>query len=387
MTNQTSDSASVNIKLATLLGVPHMPCESHLLQNQTKWWMKKNADEDLFNTSTEFSPAGVVTKINALMKSLRTNKLRALLRHQTSLVPTLGNDTRWTSLAAMLNKYEKLRAILGSLRGQPGIELPPETPLFTVAADMTRKILSDINAVVVGLQEHALPLYKCRELQAILIDFSEQFRADPVNHWYDNNFGTTYIKPDSAKRPDQAFANAAVKMQQRAGHTLNREEKLAVKKWIKKPAVDTRRNNHPVSNSTSIVELLQKKKEAALGKRKADQVSVGYSMGKEDSSLDHVIGSAAGVERLWSQARYVLTTSRASMAPIMVEAIMFLRDNRDLWDESTVHSARAAVRDGEREDRLKKKIRLANVQECEESVPILLVDEDGDAADESNDEN
>jgi len=53
-------------------------------------------------------------------------------------------------------------------------------------------------------------------------------------------------------------------------------------------------------------------------------------------NLDHVLGSAAEVERVWSWARYVLTTQRARMAPVLFEAIMFLKFNRDLWDEKTV---------------------------------------------------
>ena len=34
LTNQTADSASVNISLALLLGVPHVNCENHLLANR-----------------------------------------------------------------------------------------------------------------------------------------------------------------------------------------------------------------------------------------------------------------------------------------------------------------------------------------------------------------
>ena len=53
-------------------------------------------------------------------------------------------------------------------------------------------------------------------------------------------------------------------------------------------------------------------------------------------NLDHILGSVAEVERVWSWARYVLTTQRAMMAPVLFEAIMFLNFNRDLWDEKTV---------------------------------------------------
>ncbi len=77
---------------------------------------------------------------------------------------------------------------------------------------------------------------------------------------------------------------------------------------------------------------------------------------KNDSSFDHVIGSAAEVERLWSIAKYVLTTNRTSLAPILLEALLFLRLNRDLWNATTVMEARRAVKDDQKEERLRKKI-------------------------------
>ena len=79
--------------------------------------------------------------------------------------------------------------------------------------------------------------------------------------------------------------------------------------------------------------------------------------------LDHVICSAAEPERLWSEARYILTTQRARMAPIMLEAILFLRFNKRLWDERTVMIARSKVREEQREERLAKKARLAEEQD------------------------
>ncbi len=45
-------------------------------------------------------------------------------------------------------------------------------------------------------------------------------------------------------------------------------------------------------------------------KRKADQMDDGLNV-NDDTFLDHVIGSAAEVERLWLMARYTLTTTRS----------------------------------------------------------------------------
>ncbi|KAG3250688.1 hypothetical protein PI124_g4689 [Phytophthora idaei] len=44
-------------------------------------------------------------------------------------------------------------------------------------------------------------------------------------------------------------------------------------------------------------------------------------------------------ERLFSQAKLVLTPQRASMLPVNFEMLMFLRANRGYWDVNTVHAA------------------------------------------------
>ena len=70
------------------------------------------------------------------------------------------------------------------------------------------------------------------------------------------------------------------------------------------------------------------------GKRKADEISEVYYINSDDC-FDYVIGSAAVVERLWSVARYILTTNRSSLSPVLFEALLFLRSNRTLWDVRT----------------------------------------------------
>ena len=51
------------------------------------------------------------------------------------------------------------------------------------------------------------------------------------------------------------------------------------------------------------------------------------------------------------------------MASIVFEAILFLRMNRALWDERTVTEVLVAVRADQKDERLKKKLELANKQE------------------------
>lgn len=147
-------------------------------------------------------------------------------------------------------------------------------------------------------------------------------------------------------------------MQKRAAHTLLTSEASAIRKWLKKvPANDNR-------STMSLADRL-KNSEPHGEKRTAEQLH-GQDNHDGDNRLDHVIGSAAEVERLWSEARYIMTSSRSRMAPIFFEAILFLCYNRYLWDEKTVQEALLTVKGDQKMDRLEKKLQELNAEEQSE---------------------
>ena len=73
---------------------------------------------------------------------------------------------------------------------------------------------------------------------------------------------------------------------------------------------------------------------------------------KEDSvkpfsqchNFDFAFAWAAAMERLWSIANYVTNTQRRGMTPQPFEAVLFLSENRQLWDDSTVVEAINAIK-------------------------------------------
>ncbi len=167
-------------------------------------------------------------------------------------------------------------------------------------------MLEDINSVTVKLQERALPLHKCWDLQDLLIYTVQTGRADQ-SPWSNNTFGTVYIDPESDKQLDKAFVNATIKMQKRVAHTLLTSERSAISKWPKKaPTNDNRR-------TMSLADHL--KDPAPRGEKWTAEQLHGHN-NHADNCLDHVIDSAAEVERLRSKARYTMTTSCSRMAPI-----------------------------------------------------------------------
>ncbi len=104
-------------------------------------------------------------------------------------------------------------------------------------------------------------------------------------------------------------------------------------------------NNAPLDQTLSFAEHLKQK--ARGEKRNVDGVAY-RQLSQQDNCLDRVIGSAAEVERLWSEARWILTDNPSKTAPIVLEAILFLCYQHDLWDEKSLMEARHAVKEAAR---------------------------------------
>jgi hypothetical protein len=357
VTNQTADSASVNLSLAKKLKIAHVNCENHLLNNELKLWLKNSAVyvDDVNLNGRIFGPWTVCNVIHKCMVDLKTNKNRSILCKLTDLVPTIGCQTRWASMGNMVNKYNKMKDAIAQASTEDGSDLtvPPTSPFFTKSLKKTSAILSDINYVSVNMQKSMATLSECEKLQKIVIALSEDNRYNIDSDWYGNSFGKVYIATDSAKRPDKAFVSAVIKMQRRQGTMLNDNETKAVKRWL--PQESNSSTVMPGANMTAADMIAQISGNKTAGvKRNSDEMSV-----EVDDCFDHVIGSAAEVERLWSIARYLLTTLRSQLSPILFEALLFLRLNRTLWNERTVQMAHLAVREQSKNERLEKKLKEA----------------------------
>jgi len=149
---------------------------------------------------------------------------------------------------------------------------------------------------------------------------------------------------------------------------LNKDEVNAIKEWM--PSLKKKINNSSFKGGTLAERKAKQAKERAnaskaaaaakkssdptvANKRKANEIS---SPDEDEDNLDHVLGSAAEVERVWSLARYVLTSQRSQMAPVLFEAIMFLKFNRELWDEKTVQLAYDLFKKDKHDERAKAKV-------------------------------
>ena len=77
-------------------------------------------------------------------------------------------------------------------------------------------------------------------------------------------------------------------------------------------------------------------------------------------NCDFIMGSAACVERLWSEADAIFTKRRNGLSPITFEMILFLKKNHDLWDLSDVVEADRLRLQAKAESRAANRIREEN---------------------------
>ncbi len=70
----------------------------------------------------------------------------------------------------------------------------------------------------------------------------------------------------------------------------------------------------------------------ALKNRKAEQPET-------CSECDFILATAVDVERLWTLAKILLTDNRWGMATVMIQKILFMKDNRNLWNDSMVYQS------------------------------------------------
>jgi hypothetical protein len=184
------DGASVNTLLSKILGIPHINCEIHHLNNEVKLWLRFSTVEIVDYVARSFG-AGTVCKVNhECMVDFKNNKHHAILCMQTDLAPTIGVETRWASARTMMNKYAKMKGniVEASLDKEANIQVPPTSCSFTQAVTKTMGMLKDIHSVAVGMLTCMAKSSQCENLQRIRISLSVINKDVSESPWHSNNF-------------------------------------------------------------------------------------------------------------------------------------------------------------------------------------------------------
>ena len=80
-------------------------------------------------------------------------------------------------------------------------------------------------------------------------------------------------------------------------------------------------------------------------------------------NLDMELSSAAIVEILWSKFDAICVQRREGMSPVMIEGLLYLKENRHLWNADTVAKALDIIKKREMTERVNKKAAMLKEQE------------------------
>ncbi|EGZ14663.1 hypothetical protein PHYSODRAFT_333013 [Phytophthora sojae] len=274
------DNCSVNQCIGRKEGaIPFIGCASHRFNLAVK---------DFLKTEDE-----LIAKVHALMTKLRTIKGRALLRRVSHLSPLLRYDTRWSSTYEMVARYVKLQPAIIKLGHDLLVKYEVQPLLLRRAEhERARALEKDLEKFEGGVKEY--PALKSR-LAAT---------APIVNNPH-LELGLVKLQREEALTAAERSACA--------------EFRSTTLEWA--PARE--------DGNSSIVKAAFKKRKAP---RRSQYVDVAY-----------VPPTSNEYERFFSAAKLVLTDVRKSLSPTMLEMLMCLQYNRDLWDVNTVEQVRARI--------------------------------------------
>ena len=324
---QICDNAAVNRSIASKLKIKHIGCKSHQLALDVKDMLK--ADKP---TST------LLDHIHKTMTSIKTkNTNAALLRNITELRPVLDNKTRWSGKFSMVDRYCRIYDDILKASQEENASIDISRVASFTKARKVQLMLGEINEVTKALQESKLSLCQGRKF---LEDLSRQVnrkKNDPMHALYQCKLKLKKSAIVSELAPDHLFESGVIKIQSGNWKQLTADEEEACSKLLK-PEEDQAPIT-AVQTTGSPVKMRDRIKRMKMDAEKRAEQSSPYH------DLSFLFASAAEVERLWSKALYIFVQQRRKMHPQLLEALLFLKENRRFWDKAMVMEAMNTLKD------------------------------------------
>jgi hypothetical protein len=306
-----ADNAAVNRSLSDLLNVPFVGCASHRFNLAVNRYLET------------YEP--VIEKVHQLMTKLRTIKQAGKLRRKTNLQPVIRNKTRWSSTFEMVKRFFTLEDFIDMDDVQLSELFPSrsdlirlKTVLFLLLFNIKAlKDLEQFESVTKILQKVDITLAEVREVfDAILLEFPTMSR---------------HLASDGAIVHSPQFESAVVKCLN-GTVPLTEEDTTLLEKFASREEIPIQADGEQLSIAEK---ALQARKRRKLEHRQAARFQ----------DLSFIQPTSNIVERLFSKARLILTDYRKSMSPYTFECLIFLGNNRDLWDMSTVANVIKELKD------------------------------------------
>jgi hAT family C-terminal dimerisation region len=304
------DNCSTNKATANRLGVPLLGCRSHRFNLSVEQYLRK-------------FPAAESELVGKLMSKLATLKQSGRLRLMTALCPIKRNVTHWTGVPDMFfQRFERLLPNLNLVDGND--ELMDFIPSAAQNKNIRerKQALADFKYVTIALQRHDMTIKESDVL----------FRSI-INAYKDFNF-ETHLGAHSDIMHDKPLESAVLKIQSNKENTLTDLEKGAVEKLLRRSlSVQQHDDAGGAGGSCAEDDGQLSFAERALKPRQRVQDKV---EGNKYVNTRFLLPTSCVVERLFSQAKRVFSPHRRRLNVKTLEALLFLNQNRMLWNLALV---------------------------------------------------
>ena len=267
-------------------------------------------------------------------------KNAAVLRNLCTLKPILYNKTRWSGKNDTLLRFIKIRLSLVDAANDENTSIDINTTNgFLNKVKKHQKHLQIIQLRTKEMQTQYHTLSDCRADLDLLIQDINEFRTTQDHDLYQCDLKKVYIGVESEKLDNKAFESGVVKIQNNAVRDMSIFEKKACLN-LKVNDINVVGNIEECDSRITYKE----RRNRCKNRNQHDEADYG--------DLNFILGSAAVVERLWSIADKLIDGTRNNTTPVLMEALLYLRENRQYWDEQLVQEAFNATRS----QRVRKKL-------------------------------
>lgn len=288
----------------------------------------------------------------------------------------------------MATRFVRMYHVICHVHAHPDIDLGLDTsPEFLASVRHVIRLLRPIQYVTQMMQEQNMSLSRCRSLCWALRNEVFPMLAREENFHIDSTRLTTNheMNPLIRREYNTDFQNAIVKLQREQPDDLTPNEARTVEKL----EIPEDQRTIPQQNSRRVRARRALNRDNALvigdDEDEDDEHTMNmrflediYNMperqaGRNYHDCSFVTGSDAEIERLFLGTSNIQTQNRASLNRNTFDAIMFLRENKSLWNIEDVANAVLNRVDNE----LLGEFRQLNVEEPDDSF-LNNLEEDGE---------
>jgi len=323
-----SDNCATNKAISREWGVPMVGCASHRLNLAVNAWINNEPGltQALKSLTTFMSKASCLKAAAAL-------RVQTMDTHGKCLKAKQNNETRWTSVMDMVDRFIKIEADLNAI---------PSLRPYKLSKQDSKLLHDTYHAHFVGFRHITKVLQDPMQCDLALVrHLFDMLLQEDIDY---EDCMKQYLRANAPIVASPEFESGVVKILN--GEVLTTVEAAATRKLKKtrQPTLAARSTAATAAQASgsggATRSTLSDKASAIIHKHKKQKTAGDESNKKANQDYVDVgklvAATSNACERLFSEAKYVMVPHRRGMDPALFEAILFLKKNLEYWNIRTV---------------------------------------------------